>query len=217
KRLLIRSTYGTYKPEIYRYYSSATQSETGMVGDESAADGRTNIWRSGALWASLGGGILAGIAGLYFLVGFFFTSSAPAADDVAGLSSEQLAAMESQAHIAGRTRRVDPEPLAVTAPSVPPTPTQPAQPALSASWRIGGYIGRAVDIGGSSGSASVPDVMPGYPDESLGATHSVQDRAPLAILVGHFGAIRYAVLTECTPYPDGIHWYCDIDGERVTP
>src|SRR5690606_32454306 len=70
KRLLIRSTYGTYKPEIYRYYSSATQSETGMVGDESAADGRTNIWRSTALWLALGGGVIALGAGAVAVLSF---------------------------------------------------------------------------------------------------------------------------------------------------
>lgn len=46
KSHLIRMTYGQYKPEIYRYYSSATQSVTGNVGDESKADGRGNLLKS---------------------------------------------------------------------------------------------------------------------------------------------------------------------------
>ncbi|WGW64018.1 zonular occludens toxin domain-containing protein [Pseudomonas aeruginosa] len=40
KSKLLRSTAGRFKPDVYRYYKSATQSETGGVGDESKADTR---------------------------------------------------------------------------------------------------------------------------------------------------------------------------------
>ncbi|MCT7417837.1 hypothetical protein [Pseudomonas aeruginosa] len=58
KSKLLRSTAGRFKPDVYRYYKSATQSETGGVGDESKADTRGSFLRSwgllGACWADRG-------------------------------------------------------------------------------------------------------------------------------------------------------------------
>ena len=51
QRYLIRQTYGSYDPDVYQYYSSATQSHTATVGDEKAMDRRTSIWRSPGLIA----------------------------------------------------------------------------------------------------------------------------------------------------------------------
>lgn len=44
----IRQIYGTYKPEIFKLYKSHTMSETGAAGDETASDGRKNIFRGAA-------------------------------------------------------------------------------------------------------------------------------------------------------------------------
>lgn len=220
KRSLIRSTYGTYKPEIYRYYSSATQSDTGMVGDETAADGRTNVWKSAFVWLTLGGGPVVGLIGLYFVISFFSSGGESSEPDLSSpLTPEQQAAIHSQQNInqpvhdqpMGRPARI------VQAELEQPPAAAPAQQALSATWRVAGYIGKAADMHGSQGPASPPDPLPGYPDESLGARHQLNQRQPLVILHGVFGTVRYVLLSECTPYPDRIHWYCDVDGERVTP
>ncbi|GHS81669.1 hypothetical protein PAGU2196_25030 [Pseudomonas sp. PAGU 2196] len=67
KSKLIRTTGGSFKKSVYGYYKSATQSSTGEVGDESAADGRASYLRSFGLWAYLGGGIVCLILGIYFV------------------------------------------------------------------------------------------------------------------------------------------------------
>jgi len=219
KRLLIRSTYGTYKPEIYRYYSSATQSDTGDVGDETAADGRTNIWKSASVWLTLGAGPVVGLIGFYALLSFF-------------TGPESVELVQDSAHHVGVTT---PEDIGAymnaqrmaSIQAVPVEADDPvgsdieddadSEPALSASWRVAGYIGRASDVGGPPGPDPIPDPFPGYADESLGAVHRIVDRPPLVILHGLFGSVRYVLLSDCSPYPDGIDWYCDVEGERVTP
>lgn len=71
KKLIIRESFGTYKPDIYQYYKSATQSESLDVGDERAMDKRTNIWGSGQMIA-IGLFILLAIpTGLYSMSHFF--------------------------------------------------------------------------------------------------------------------------------------------------
>lgn len=71
KTKLIRATGGTFKKDIYAHYKSATQSTTGEVGDESAADGRANFFRSYSLWAFSGIGIVCLIAGIITLRSYF--------------------------------------------------------------------------------------------------------------------------------------------------
>ena len=70
KSKLIRSTGGTFKTDIYCHYKSATQSSTGEVGDESAADERASYLRSYSLWAYLVGGIIFLLFGIYLASGF---------------------------------------------------------------------------------------------------------------------------------------------------
>lgn len=218
KRSLIRSTYGEYKPEIYRYYSSATQSETGIVGDESAADGRTNIWRSTFIWVTLGGGVLAAIAGAYFVVDFFTPDIAPTESAAAAVQQVQRVPSVAPASL------VNPPPP--QAQRVATGGTQTAQRTasdgvpFSSTWRVSGYIGRSEQVGAGSGTAAgplSPDPLPDYPDRSLGAVNPLNERPPLVILSGLFGSMRYVLMSECESYPDGIHWRCDVDGERVTP
>ena len=36
------------------------------------------------------------------------------------------------------------------------------------------------------------------------------------MLTSMFG-VRYVPLSECEPYPPGVQYFCDVDGERVTP
>lgn len=53
KTALIRRTLGAYKPEVYVYYKSATQSETGEVGDETSADTRNSLFKNTKIWSLL--------------------------------------------------------------------------------------------------------------------------------------------------------------------
>lgn len=71
KSAVLRQVSGTFKKEVFQYYSSATQSETGAVGDESTADGRANILKSIGLWASLGGAVVLGLFGIVGVSAFF--------------------------------------------------------------------------------------------------------------------------------------------------
>lgn len=73
KTKLIRTTAGTFKASVYSFYKSATQSNSGAVGDESSADGRSSILRSFGLWAALGCFIVFIVLGVYFVKRFFTT------------------------------------------------------------------------------------------------------------------------------------------------
>lgn len=64
---------GTFKKEIFSYYKSATLSESGSVGDESSADGRSSILRSFGLWSALGCFVVCIVLGVYFVKKFFAT------------------------------------------------------------------------------------------------------------------------------------------------
>src|SRR5690606_38998193 len=50
KSALLRQTSGSFKPEVFSLYKSATRSQTGEVGDETKADGRASLLRSWGLW-----------------------------------------------------------------------------------------------------------------------------------------------------------------------
>ena len=80
KTKLIRTTAGKFKPSVYSYYSSATQSASGLVGDESAADGRASILRSFGLWFAVVACILFISFGIYFVQSFFNKDSLHKAD-----------------------------------------------------------------------------------------------------------------------------------------
>lgn len=60
-----------YNKDIFKFYSSATQSESGNVGNESTADRRNSIFKSITLWIFIvifvGGFFVA----YYFITGFF--------------------------------------------------------------------------------------------------------------------------------------------------
>jgi zona occludens toxin len=55
-----REIFGKYKPEIFKLYQSHTMSATGLVGDESKSDNRSNIL-GGNIFKVYGAVILAGI------------------------------------------------------------------------------------------------------------------------------------------------------------
>ncbi|UZM15480.1 hypothetical protein LZV00_06970 [Pseudomonas kielensis] len=75
KTKLVRTTAGTFKPAVYSFYKSATQSSSGDVGDESSADGRASILRSFGLWATLGAFVLFIGLGIFGVKSFFSSGS----------------------------------------------------------------------------------------------------------------------------------------------
>lgn len=75
KTKLVRTTAGTFKPSVYSFYKSATQSSSGAVGDESSADGRASILRSFGLWATVIAFLLFIGLGVYGVKRFFSSGS----------------------------------------------------------------------------------------------------------------------------------------------
>lgn len=75
KTKLIRSTAGTFKSSVYSFYKSATQSNSGGVGDESSADGRSSILRSFGLWGALGSFVVCIVLGVFFCQKVFYYRS----------------------------------------------------------------------------------------------------------------------------------------------
>lgn len=112
KTKLLRTTAGTFKSTIFPFYKSATQSNSGEVGDESSADGRSSILRSFGLWASLICALVLVLVGIFF-VKKFFSTDAPGVKHVSSASAP------------------------AKGPAVPPAPPEPP---ISTTWRLVGFV-----------------------------------------------------------------------------
>jgi zona occludens toxin len=192
ENLKTRTTYGTYKKEIYQYYKSATQSKTGDVGDESKADKRGSMWRSPVLWFYLvGGPILIGIA-LWYLNGLVNKYEKPKKPDAVQVNPmpEDLKPKPAMTTIAA---------AGVPISSVQAAPAQ-SNPMPSSNWRVVGFLKRGTNYQNRGTDARVGEFM--------------QDTV---ILAHALGGLRYLPATECTQYSDKINYWCDVDGERATP
>ncbi|MDH0734125.1 hypothetical protein N5F23_26500 [Pseudomonas sichuanensis] len=75
KSKLVRTDAGIFKASVYTFYKSATQSASGSVGDESAADGRSSIFRSFGLWSCLVAFLIFIVLGSYGVKSFFSSNS----------------------------------------------------------------------------------------------------------------------------------------------
>lgn len=209
QKLLVRDAYGTYKPDIYQYYRSATQSEseTLNVGDEKAIDKRANIWGSTSMKLMLISMPILLICGLW---GLKYFSEMP----------DRIKAREAALN-PGRIQAPPllPIPDAAMLPSASPASkaspqyaasSLPVEPPPSPYWRVAGYI---------HPSAEPPDThwdsIDGYGPETS-RINRLKTMQPQAIMVGMNG-VRYFPLSKCHPYEDGINYYCDLDGQRVTP
>lgn len=208
-KALVRDAFGTYKPDIYQYYQSATQSESDTlnVGDEKAIDRRGSIWGSTTMkliLISVPVLFLSGIWGVNYFLGM----------------PDRIKAREAARH----PERLQAPPLAplpdgsatmtVSGPSAPSgklaaLPVS-ADPPPSPYWRVSGYI-RPSD----EPPDPVWDSLHGY-GTPIPASNRLKTIEPQAILVGMNG-VRYYPLSKCTAYEDGINYFCDLDGQRVTP
>lgn len=124
---VLRRTGGRFKKDVFQYYSSATQSKTGDVGDESTADGRANILKSFGLISSVGGSFVL------FFIGFFAVLSFFADDEPVPVEPEPVAEIVLPREVSQPV----PEPKAKPAPK---QLKHPEEPELSVLWRVAGYV-----------------------------------------------------------------------------
>lgn len=188
-----------YLEKIYRYYKSATKSETGDVGDESKADNRASVWRSPMLWIALVFGTLAPIAGLWQITGFFSGKGIveqPA--EAQTLTNPPPPGMEYLADSAPGSAPVSP--TKAPAPELPP---EPKAPAVSTAWRVGAFVEPSDD------KPSRWSSVDGY---NTGVATKPSKRAQV-VLTGPAGT-RIIPLAECDR--EGHYATCMVDGEVVT-
>lgn len=102
---LIRTDAGRFKKEVYCFYKSATKSESGSVGDESSADGRSSILRSFGLWGTLGCFVVCIVLGVYF-VKKFFTTDQPGVKHPASVSAPKQSSAPAEPPISTTWRLV---------------------------------------------------------------------------------------------------------------
>lgn len=199
KSTMQRQAFGTYKASVYRYYSSATQSETGDVGDESKADNRGNIWRSPILWimaVAIPAFVIAGVLGIrsYF---------APILGDKAG----------STAHLVnppppGMSELTQPQATMTERVVYATTGRVGDSPAVSAVWRVAGWLGCSMPVDGDSSS-----VKPCGPSVTGSGTISRTSSVVLSDGV----STRIVSMAACKWIDRDRYVLCDVDGERVTP
>lgn len=213
KRFQVREAVGTYRPEIYRFYRSATQSQSSdlSVGDERAMDKRANVWTSGGMIAILAFVPLGLIGGLW--LGYGYVSSK--------LPAEEVVKVE-QAPKRLEAPALPPIPQPLAAPAAAPQPQAVPEPESmnvgpqpSPTWRIVGYIKRKDADAPETAQAWASEL--GYnvpPDETSGDSRRWKEDQ--AILRGMAG-MRTVSLSACKRFPNSVDYYCDLDGERVTP
>lgn len=134
KTALLRQTSGKFKKSVYVYYSSATQSETGTVGDESVADSRANILRSWGLWGLISLSVLGGFIGVRGIISFFTPETIDETIESVEPAPAQPQKQQTTASVAARASQSVYKDV-VSKPTVPPQSTL---------WRVGGYV-RAYD------------------------------------------------------------------------
>jgi len=208
KSRLIRQTFGQYRKEIYRYYSSATQSATGNVGDESKADKRGTIWRSPLIIFSIVGPLTLGPLLVWWLYSYFMS----------GFGMVEKVEVEQADHLPAESLALvnPPPPSPVTVgTAVPPVVTQhpPSKLSNSPVWRVAGYIARG------EGKGTERSSWPSYAGYgSIQAEPTQADPLPdLVVLHSDIYGLRYELASTCELLPDRKSHKCVIDGAIVTP
>ncbi len=123
KSALLRQATGRFKKEVYVYYSSATQSQTGNVGDESKADSRSSIIKSWGLWALIITSLIGGIVGVMGIKSFFTPKT------IESVEPEPLQPQKQQTSAARASHSVYKNVV-----------SKPTEPRLSTLWRVAGYV-----------------------------------------------------------------------------
>lgn len=213
KRFQVREAIGTYRPEVYQFYRSATQSKSSdlNVGDERAMDKRANVWTSGSMIAILAFVPLA-------LVGGFALANSYLSNKIAPEPSAE--AQPAQVRPRLQAPPLPPSP-GVPQPQLAAAQAQPAvaqgspvDPPLSGMWRLAGYI-KHKDPDAPADPVAWPSRR-GYnvpPPVASDSSRWQDDQAILRSLAG----TRTVPLSSCEQYPNSVHYFCDLDGERITP
>lgn len=123
KSALLRQATGRFKKEVYVYYSSATQSQTGNVGDESKADSRSSILKSWGLWALIITSLIGGIVGVMGIKTFFTPKT---------IESVEPAPVQPQKQQTSAVRATQSVYKNVV--------SKPSEPPQSTLWRVGGIV-----------------------------------------------------------------------------
>ncbi len=219
-KLKVREAISTYKPEIYQFYKSATQSESEdlNVGDEQVMDKRASIWASWQMIAILIFVPFGLLTGGFLAYNYFASKLAPSKEvpEIVQEASQKpakpvtppmtnpwpedmLPAAQSPVPVQGRAQQVAFKPEA------------PRDPPLSGLWRIGGPIYRSKEP-----RDTVWQSVGGYNAQDIADPQSSDRWGPdQVLLVSMFGS-RRVTMDQCHHYPDGVQLYCDVDGERVT-
>lgn len=135
----IRTSTLKYSPEVWRFYRSHTQSQTGEAGDETAADKRATIWAS-PFWMALGFGV-------FVVAPIAFWKAADAIQDPAGALDEDSPLVVKASPMPTPPPIYAAPPAAQTTPVPVPVPIEDTRPSLS-NYRLVGYITRASDGAG---------------------------------------------------------------------
>lgn len=216
-KLLIRDAHGTYRPEIYQYYRSATQSQASdlNVGDEKAMDRRANVWGSWQMKALLLFIPFSFLCGGYLLWYWFGMAERAAAKEASAevQRSQPLEAPEPPplpSHLPGaRPVQAPSQSLAV-----PVQPQKPEKPSLSATWRVVGYIKRRDPGVEENPSAWASATAYGLPADT--GRDSGKWLGDLVVLRS-WGGVRTVPVSDCYKMPASRDYACQIDGELITP
>lgn len=187
KKDLVRQTFGQYKPEVYKYYKSATQSATGNVGDESKADGRGNIFKSPLMIASIVLPIFLVPLGIWYVVGLFSTGFGQV--EKAEATAPKLNTMQISNPLPDAI-----PPVQAATQQQPEQPVNPPPPKMSEVWQVAGSMTRGAD-------------------QADKTQHWGRDFVILRSIAG----LRYIPAAECERLPDGYSYQCEVDGQIVTP
>lgn len=219
-KLLVRDAIGTYKPEIYQFYRSATQSQATdlSVGDEKAMDRRANVWGSWQMIAILCFVPVGLVLGGYFFVYYFGMADRARekeaakhvpvqAESVQRLTAAPLPPMPRENQPRGSTRPVSADPS---------IPVPPAVPSMSGMWRIVGYV-KHKDQNARPSAPEWPSRI-AYSNPYEDGTGGDVDRwlEDVAILKS-WGGTRLYPLSKCVRLEASRDYYCDVEGERITP
>ncbi|MNF87972.1 hypothetical protein D3C84_704520 [compost metagenome] len=214
----MREAVGSYKEEVYQFYTSATQSESSdlNVGDEIVMDKRTDVWGSWQMKALLLFVPLCLLCGVYL---FWYWL---------GMADRQAARQEA---ITGRPAHAAPVAGRLQAPELAPVQQVMARadqnaapfvssqgatavtaaPVLSQQWRVVGYVKR----GQAGGSRVAWQSMTGY--GYVSAVEAQDNWLEDLVVLSGLGVTRNVPVSDCTNYPNSRDYWCDVDGERVTP
>lgn len=203
KTQLQRQSFGTYSADVHRYYSSATQSETGEVGDESKADRRGNLFASPALWSLFLMVVLCLVGGIWGMVRYFnpvLHKEPVVAQPVVNPAPPGMEYLDAK-----------PEPEASSkATRMAQTVTGQtfgAAPPPSPVWQVVGWLGCTTTTDDGS-------IKPCGASQTGSGTIS---RTSNVVLRSDGRGTRFVPMSACKWIERDRYVLCDIDGERVTP